>query len=145
MSTSVLNVLLLLEASCGGHVVYVAPDADGSGDGSILRPFTLSGAKHHLRMNQAAGATVILRGGDYMLGGCNAYSPYGCNHRGGYKGYASSDIFYLEICILSQICRNGWKLFRLNQLEEFHCDLRDTSAKFSELGEIVVDTVPEQA
>ena len=31
-------------------------------------------------------------GGDFPLGECNSYAPLGCN-----EGYASGDIFYLEV------------------------------------------------
>ena len=31
-------------------------------------------------------------GGDFPLGACNSYSPQGCSN-----GYASGDIFYLEV------------------------------------------------
>jgi hypothetical protein len=50
-----------------GRTVYVAPTArKGTGDGSIERPFTLPDAVTALR-GKAAGASVLLRGGDYHL------------------------------------------------------------------------------
>jgi hypothetical protein len=50
-----------------GRVVHVSPGAsNATGDGTARRPFTLAGAVQALR-GQAAGATVLLAGGDYFL------------------------------------------------------------------------------
>ena len=42
--------------------------------------------------------------------------------RGAYKLYSSTDIFFGEVCLLSEICRNSDELFRLEAGEEFTCD-----------------------
>ena len=53
--------------AAAAKVVYVAPNAsEASGDGSPANPFTLAAAARSLR-GKAAGATVLLRGGDYVL------------------------------------------------------------------------------
>jgi hypothetical protein len=51
-----------------GRIVHVASDAhdDAHADGSLAHPFTLGGARRSLS-GEAAGATVLLRGGDYQL------------------------------------------------------------------------------
>lgn len=55
------------ETVVGSRVVYVAPNAsDTTGDGSLAQPFTLAAARRSLS-GKAAGATVMLRGGDYYL------------------------------------------------------------------------------
>lgn len=51
----------------GRRIVHVSPRADNStGDGSASRPFALQTAVRALR-GRAAGATVLLEGGDYFL------------------------------------------------------------------------------
>ena len=49
-----------------GRTIHVAPDAASGGDGSLSRPFRLTDAITALR-GKAAGATVLLRGGDYHI------------------------------------------------------------------------------
>ena len=60
------------------------------------------------------------------LGQCRgwvpAWRPQGCAF-----GYATDDIFYLEVCLFAQICENGAELFHLSAGEEWTC-------KFSESG-----------
>ena len=49
------------------RVVYVAPGAsEATGDGSSGRPYTLGAAVKAVR-GRAAGVSVVLRGGDYVL------------------------------------------------------------------------------
>ena len=60
-------------------------------------------------------------GGWKPLGDCNGWHPRGCHNR----GYASSDIFFLEVCILSTICSNGAELFNLEENEDWQCVLDD--------------------
>lgn len=42
-----------------------------------------------------------------FIGACTGYHPAGC----GDQGYASYDIFFLEVCMYSTICANGAELF----------------------------------
>lgn len=42
-------------------------------------------------------------------------------------GYTTDDVFYLEVCMYSQICANGNELFELMRGEDFYC-------KFSRAG-----------
>jgi len=39
-----------------------------------------------------------------------------------YNHYAVSDIFFGEVCVLSTICHNSWKLFTVERGEQFMCD-----------------------
>ena len=57
--------------------------------------------------------------GERPIGSCTGYQPAGC----GSQGYASSDIFYLEVCILSAMCRNRHELFLLPAGKRWACDL----------------------
>jgi len=49
----------------------------------------------------------------------------------GRVGYATVDIYFLEVCIYNQICSNGEELFALDELEDWQCQY-DT-ARFDEL------------
>ena len=42
--------------------------------------------------------------------------------RGGLELYSSTDIFFGEVCLLSEVCRNSDKLFQIEAGEEFECD-----------------------
>ena len=64
------------------------------------------------------------------LGKCKGWVP-GNRPEGGIYGYATDDIFYLEVCLLNAICRNGDSLFHLRAGEEFVCDY--SSDKFRDL------------
>jgi len=37
-------------------------------------------------------------------------------------GFGNDDVFFLEVCLFSQVCSNGAELFRLNDYEDFVCD-----------------------
>ena len=52
------------------------------------------------------------------LGGCNSYQPMGCE-----IGYASSDIFYQEVCVYDAICANRESLWKLKPKQLWRCDL----------------------
>eukprot|EP01051_Picozoa_sp_SAG22_P027218 SAG22_NODE_8999_length_615_cov_1.195736_1_plen_183_part_10 len=55
-------------AGLSANVLHVSPNASySSGDGSAARPYSLLRARDALRQMQAAGATVLLHGGDYFL------------------------------------------------------------------------------
>jgi len=56
------------------------------------------------------------------LGACSGWVP-GRVPYGGVYGYATDDIFYLEVCLFNQICTNGDELFRLNEGQDFVCEL----------------------
>ena len=62
-----------------------------------------------------------VRTGFKPLGSCTGYHPRGC----GNQGYASSDIFYLEVCIFSTICSNGHELFDLEENQDWTCVMDD--------------------
>ena len=61
---------------------------------------------------------LIPNGGFNTLGQCQGWVP----SRGGGFGYATADIFYLEVCMFNQICSNGAEMFRLRALQDWHCD-----------------------
>ena len=60
------------------------------------------------------------------------------------ESYASSDVFYLQVCILSAICKNFFQLYVLDEGQDFHCELSDAHAdmRFEELRELLLDTRP---
>ena len=51
-------------------------------------------------------------------------------------GYATDDIYYLETCIFSQVCRNSDELFKLAVGDVFICDF--SHEKFAELKELLL-------
>ena len=57
--------------------------------------------------------------GRNALGSCTSYAPMGCPD----DGYASQDIFYMEVCLYDQICANRDDLWRLRAGQPWHCDL----------------------
>jgi len=57
-------------------------------------------------------------------------------------GYATDDIFYLEVCVLNQICSNGERIFELRAGEEFTCEY--SSERFRELQHLLL-TPPKPA
>jgi hypothetical protein len=63
------------------------------------------------------------------LGQCRGWFDGSQLPKGGVRGYATDDIFYLEVCLFSQICLNGDKLFQLQVGEKFHCDYSHTALK----------------
>lgn len=48
--------------------------------------------------------------------------PAGCVNGCG-SGYAVSDVFYVEACLLSHVCSNRERLFQLGVGEDFVCEL----------------------
>ena len=67
------------------------------------------------------------------LGRCGGF----IERRRGPAGYATDDIFYLEVCIFHQICKNGEELFELNAGDEFTCDYDEEA--FFELSRLMTD------
>lgn len=79
----------------------------------------------------------------HPIGSCRSFAPVpGCT-RG--RSYASSDIFYASVCMLSAVCKNFFRLYMLNQGEDFHCELIDPGAaeRFDEVRNMILDTLPE--
>lgn len=70
------------------------------------------------------------------LGHCRGwkpdYMPQGCP-----DGYATDDIFFLEVCLFNQICANGEEVFRLAVGQFFVCDFSPT--KFDELARLLLE------
>ena len=54
------------------------------------------------------------------FGKCSGWRDAACNMP--WVGFANDDIYYLEVCLLSQICRNRRRLFRITESDEFNCD-----------------------
>ena len=52
------------------------------------------------------------------IGSCTGYHPEGCT-----RGFASSDIFFLEVCFYSMMCANRAALFRLAPWEDWRCEM----------------------
>jgi len=68
------------------------------------------------------------------LGQCRGWLP-DRKPKGGIYGYATDDIFYLEVCLFSQLCANGHEVFDLNVGDEFFCQFSEE--RFRELQELL--------
>ena len=55
------------------------------------------------------------------IGGCQGYAPRGCRRWD--DGYASLDVFYMETCLFSQICRNRDSLWSVGAGQDWRCEL----------------------
>ena len=58
--------------------------------------------------------------GSPKLGSCSGFHLGKCNAA---DNYANDDVYFLEVCIFNEICRNGAQMFRLAQYADFFCDL----------------------
>lgn len=53
------------------------------------------------------------------FGHCSGYTNAPCND---WDGFANDDIFYLEVCLFSQVCFNSEQLFELDVGDRFICE-----------------------
>ena len=70
------------------------------------------------------------------LGHCRGWLPNQVP-AGGVYGFATDDVFYLEVCLYNQICSNGERLFSLLAGERFTCEY--STARFLELQQILLE------
>lgn len=82
----------------------------------------------------------------YGIGTCppHNYAPRKCGFRrgGAYTaGFASNDLFYLEVCVFNKICKNAWQLWKVEKGQDFMCDVGDPG-RFAELKDILMRTNP---
>jgi hypothetical protein len=56
---------------------------------------------------------------------CCGWVPHLDLPSSGAYGYATDDIFYLEVCLFNEICENGKDLFTLGREEEFTCQFSE--------------------
>lgn len=89
-----------------------------------------------LKFAKAPATLQPLGGGGKPLGQCCGWVPPDMNPLGGIFGYATDDIYYLEACVLSQICQNSEELFQLAVGDPFICDF--SREKFVELQELLL-------
>ena len=78
---------------------------------------------------------LFVRGPHSRLDKCSGWAPPDAPP-GGVFGYATEDIFHLEVCVYNQICENRMELFDLDVGEPFYCEL--SMSRFSELQEILL-------
>jgi len=71
---------------------------------------------------------------DKPFGQCRGWRPNNVGPCS--EGYATDDIYFLEVCLFNQICANGHELFSLDVGQPFHCQVSD--ARFSELRAILL-------
>ena len=54
------------------------------------------------------------------------------------SGFATDDVFYLELCVYNQICTHGERLFTLGKGEAFTCKVN--VRRFNELRDLLLET-----
>lgn len=69
------------------------------------------------------------------LGKCRGWLPPERPSEG--YGYATDDIFFLEVCLFNQMCSNGEEMFSLGIGEGFQCDF--SIARFAELRRLLLE------
>ena len=57
------------------------------------------------------------------FGECRGWRSPESQKGGCSKGFATDDIYYLEVCLFHQMCENGDELFRLRAGEKWQCEL----------------------
>lgn len=75
-------------------------------------------------------------GGWHEFGACGGLHEDSCESDDE-PGFGNDDVFFLEVCLLNQVCLNGAQLFELEDYEEFVCDFSPTG--FGELRRILLD------
>ena len=68
------------------------------------------------------------------LGKCGGWHPQEAPSDGVF-GYTNDDIYFLEVCVFNEICKNSRQLFSVEADETFMCDF--SPARFSELESIL--------
>lgn len=58
--------------------------------------------------------------GQPPFGHCSGYKDHDCND---WDSFANDDIFYLEVCIFSMVCKNSKHLFEIDVGEPFLCEV----------------------
>ena len=76
------------------------------------------GGKPTIRFAYRPGALDAVKS-EHPLGSCTGYHPKGCYE----NGYASSDIFYMESCVYSLMCKNRDALWHVEQGQDWQCDM----------------------
>uniref|UniRef100_A0A7S2J1X1 Uncharacterized protein n=1 Tax=Haptolina brevifila TaxID=156173 RepID=A0A7S2J1X1_9EUKA len=74
-------------------------------------------------------------GGAMPFGRCGGYREWG-EIRDCSDGFATNDIFYLEVCIFNQVCTNGAELFDLKDGARWRCNF--SSQGFHELQRLLM-------
>ena len=78
--------------------------------------------------------TLSMAPSEGVFGTCSGFSDAPCQMP--WVGFANDDIYYLEVCLFSQVCSNREKLFELTPMDSFVCGL--DSEGFRELQELLL-------
>ena len=71
------------------------------------------------------------------FGQCRGWREWGSEHDCS-RGYATDDIFFLEVCIFNQICTNNHELFELEVGQQWQCEF--SASRFRELEALLLET-----
>ena len=101
-----------------------------------LLPGQRGGEETSIVFSRAPSSLDVTAASSKPLGQCRGWRPMGTTWDCASTGYATDDIFFLEVCIFSQICKNGAELFLLQPGEPFKCKFK--GALLHELKEILL-------
>ncbi|KAL1499574.1 hypothetical protein AB1Y20_011775 [Prymnesium parvum] len=89
-----------------------------------------------MRFSHRPGDLNVFDGGTgKMLGDCRGWRPEYVGKACGTDAYSTDDIYFLEVCMFSFICRNGADVFKLNVDDFYVCDF--DGEKFDELARLL--------
>ena len=84
----------------------------------------------------ARAPNTVRMDGSPPFGVCSGFTDRACDVRRGI-GFANDDIYYLEVCLYSQICANGDALFGVKAGEVFFCEFSESG--FRRLQAVLLD------
>mgnify|MGYP006154879403 CR=1 FL=1 len=70
-----------------------------------------------------------------VFGRCRGYKPDGVNC---VNGFATDDIFFLEVCLFSFVCKNKEELFEIEEKQFYVCDYDEDA--FDELQTLLLES-----
>jgi len=74
--------------------------------------------------------------GQQPFGKCRGFREEGVGPCNNDQGYATVDIYFLEICIYNQICKNSKSLFKVKEGQRWQCQLDE--GRFNELQAMLI-------
>ena len=88
-----------------------------------------------MRFSYPPGDLDVYDGGTgKSLGNCNGWMPDNVNCQ---NGFATDDIYFLEVCLFSFVCTNNEELFTLSPRDFYVCEFDE--AAFDELQELLIE------
>jgi hypothetical protein len=86
-------------------------------------------SEHHIVFSRAPSSLAPDGSTGKPLGQCGGWFDPRSRPRGGVWGFATDDIFYLEVCLFHELCKNGKELFQLQSGERYRCDFNESAVQ----------------